>query len=384
MKRTSFITFIAPLICSVFCHACSSRSSTTTGEYVIEKYTPCYASGFKITSAPGRQSSMITVINSWQGNDSTPSHLFISRNGEQPPAGYTGPVLNNQAMRIACVSSTYIAMLDALGAADRIVAASSKEYITTPSIVNRINQIYDIGFEGSFNYETLIASNPDLVLLYGIYGNSSIETKLTKLNIPYLYISDYLEESPLGKAEWIMAVAEVTGTGDKAAQIWEQIPSRYNRLKKIVQDSVTTRPRVMLNTPYGDSWFMPPSNSYMVTLITDAGGDYIYTHNHSGMSLPIDMEQAYMLTSECDYWLNTGTYGTIDELQQRYPRIADAPCVSQRHIYNNTRLTNTAGGNDFYESGVIHPDIILHDLVQIFHPSLTPADTTMTYYRRLE
>ena len=122
-----------------------------------------------------------------------------------------------------------------------------------------------------------------------------MEGKLKELNIPFMYVGDYLEESPLGKAEWLVALAEVTGKRTEGEKVFADIPVRYNALKKRVTDAAIDAPSVMLNTPYGDNWFMPSTESYVARLIKDAGGDYIYKKNTGNASAPIDLEEAYLL-----------------------------------------------------------------------------------------
>ena len=345
-------------------------------------YTPEYASGFSIKGADGYESSIITVTNPWQGADSITTQLFIARGGESAPEGFTGQVLEGDASRIVAMSSTHIAMLDAVGEAGRVVGVSGIDYISNPVIADNRDSIGDVGYEGNINYELLLSLDPDLVLLYGVNGASSMEGKLNELEIPFMYVGDYLEESPLGKAEWMVALSEVVGKRTEGEQVFGGIPVRYNDLKKRVADTVLDAPSVMLNTPYGDSWFMPSTESYVARLVKDAGGDYIYKKNTGNASLPIDLEEAYKLTSEADMWLNVGMANTLDELRTSCPKFSDTRCFRNGSVWNNNLKTTAAGGNDYYESAVVNPDILLRDLVKIFHPELVEED--FVYYKQLK
>ena len=345
-------------------------------------YTPEYASGFDIKGADGYESSIITVTNPWQGADSITTQLFIARDGESAPEGFTGQVLEGDASRIVAMSSTHIAMLDAVGEAGCVVGVSGIDYISNPVIAANRDSIGDVGYEGNINYELLISLDPDLVLLYGVNGASSMEGKLNELGIPFMYVGDYLEESPLGKAEWMVALSEVVGKRTEGEQVFGGIPFRYNDLKKRVADTVRDAPSVMLNTPYGDSWFMPSTESYVARLVKDAGGDYIYKKNTGNASMPIDLEEAYKLTSEADMWLNVGMANSLDELRTSCPKFSDTRCFRNGSVWNNNLKTNAAGGNDYYESAVVNPDILLRDLVKIFHPELVEED--FVYYKQLK
>lgn len=362
--------------------ACNGKRKSSPGDLNRSLYVPEYAIGFDIKGGDGYKSTIITVTNPWQGADSITMQLFIARDGEPVPEGFTGQVLEGDASRIVAMSSTHIAMLDAVGEAGRVVGVSGIDYISNPVIVAKRDSIGDVGYEGNINYELLLSLEPDLVLLYGINGASSMEGKLNELGIPFVYIGDYLEESPLGKAEWMVAISEIVGRRADGEKTFAGIHVRYNDLKRKVADAVVSTPSVMLNTPYGDSWFMPSTESYVVRLVKDAGGYYLYDKNTGNTSMPIDLEEAYRLTSEADMWLNVGMAKSLDELKTLCPKFTDTRCFRNGNVWNNNLRTNAVGGNDYYESAVVNPDILLRDLVKIFHPGLVEED--FVYYRQLK
>ena len=146
----------------------------------------------------------------------------------------SGQVLGKDAERIICMSSTHIAMLDAIGETGRVVGVSGIDYISNPDIQARRDSVGDVGYEGNINYELLLSLDPDLVLLYGVNGASSMEGKLKELDIPFMYVGDYLEESPLGKAEWLVALSEVIGKRAEGEKVFAEIPVRYKDRKSVV------------------------------------------------------------------------------------------------------------------------------------------------------
>ena len=313
------------LLLSLAFTGCHNKSSKIN-DFNLLLYAPEYASGFDIKGAGGKESVLITVRNPWQGADSVTTWLFIVRNGEEVPEGFAGQVLKGDAKRIVAMSSTHIAMLDAIGEVRCITGVSGIDYISNPDIQARRDSIGDVGYEGNINYELLLSLDPDLVLLYGVNGASAMESKLEELDIPFMYVGDYLEESPLGKAEWMVVLSEVTGT--------------------------------------------------------DAGGRYIYQKNTGNASIPIDLEEAYLLASDADMWLNVGMANSLDDLKASCPKFTDTRCFKNGEVYNNNARTNTAGGNDYYESAVVNPDIVLRDLVKIFHPELVQEECV--YYKQLK
>lgn len=378
MIKQSIYTFI--LFSLLFLTSCISNKKTSLEAFNQDIYTPEYAAGFKILGSTNVQSTLIQVFNPWQGSKEVEMSYFISRNGEQAPTGFTGPTIPAGAKRIVCMSSSYIAMLDALGQVNRIVAVSGIDYVSNPYILAHKDSIKDMGPE--MNYELLLGLKPDIVLLYGIGdAQTAITDKLKELSIPYIYMGEYLEESPLGKAEWMVVLSELTDSREKGIEIFSEIPKRYLSLKALTE-SVGQCPTVMFNMPWNDSWVMPSTKSYMAQLVADAGAEYIYKENSSNSSTPIGLETAYGLIQKADYWINVGSATSLDELKTVNLKFADAKAVRERTVYNNNLRLTPTGGNDYWESAVVHPDMVLRDLIHIFHPELVPD--SLYYYRHLE
>ena len=351
--------------------ACSGQKQDTV-RFEKEIYTPEYSRNFSIQGNEESGDVLISVFNPWQGASDVSSSLRISP--------------DKPAQRIVCMSSTHIAMLDALGALSKIVGVSGKQYVTNSRIHTSSQNIPDVGYEGNIDYEAMIAVQPDLVLLFSVNGASTMEPKLQELGIPYLYIGDYLEEDPLGKAEWIVPLAETIGEREKGIAKFNEIVEKYNKVKNLVDTSEesgnTSRPKVMVNAPFADSWFMPSTQSYVARMIKDAGGEYIYTKNSGNSSLPIDMEEALNLVSQADVWINIGTLNSLQEVRNTFPKFISARCVNDGELYNNNKITSPGGGNDCYESGIVNPDLILRDMIKIFHPELVKED--FVYYQKLQ
>ena len=380
MKRLCYIlSFTLTLLLAL---SCTERRTANLQEFNVEIYTPDYAQGFKIIGAQGRQSTILQIENPWQGAEMVAHQLFIARGGEQAPAGFEGEVIEGDAERIICMSSSHVAIFDAIGEVERVVGVSGMNYITNDYVRSNRDIIGDVGQDSDANFELIVALDPDIILLYGITGASSIEGKLLELGIPYAYIGEYLEEDPLGKTEWMVALAEIVGQREKAEQIFKQIPERYEALRTMAAAALSPKPKVMINTPYADSWFMASTSSYVARLIADAGGDYIYRRNTSNTSLPIDLEEAARLCAEADVWINVGSISSLDDMRRQFPKFADVPAVESGAVYNSDRRVHAEGGNDFWESGIMHPDLILEDLHAILHSH--PTTEQLHYYRKIE
>lgn len=389
MKRISLLLALLAALCLGSC----GSPRIDPGAFTETIYAPAYATGFDIRglaadslSGPDRSATvetptLITVRNPWQGASDIEQRLLVLRGDAEAPDAFDGTVVRAPVERVVCMSSGHIAFFDALGETDRISGVSGIDYISNLRIQenHRGGKVHDIGFDSNIDFERLASMRPGIVLLYGVTGeNVAVTGKLRELGIPYMYIGDYVESSPLGKAEWLVAVAELCNRREAGADTLRQIAARYEALKAA---PASGRPKVMLNTPYRDTWFMPSRHSYMVRLVEDAGGEYIYPQNDTGSSQPIDMEEAYLLARRADVWINVGGCNTLSELTAQNPKFADVPAVKRGRVFNNNRRQTPSGGSDFWESGNVRPDRVLRDLSIIFSEG---ESDSLWYYKRLE
>lgn len=374
---------IIVVICSVVLCSCGGRSAKMVLDNPI--YTPQYAEGFEIF-AVGEHSSVLSIKNPWQGTENVTMNIFISKNGEQPPKDFEGTVVKEKPARVVCLSSSHIAFINELGCIDAVKGASGANLITNPTIAERyaLGEVREVGYDTNMNYEVLIELRPDIMFIYGTTGeNSALTTKLKELNIPTVYIGDYLEKHPLGKSEWIVAFGEIFGFTKEASAKFNEIKKQYIEIKTLAE-KVSLRPSVMLNSPYRDSWFVPSDDSYIVTLIRDAGGHYICEGTKGNVTRPISIEKAYQYASNADVWLNPGQARSVSELVAENPKFADINIVKEGEIYNHTKRSTLQGGNDFWESGALNAHLILKDIFHILHPQEGTTFEEGYYYERVK
>jgi iron complex transport system substrate-binding protein len=144
-----------------------------------------------------------------------------------------------------------------------------------------------------------------------------------------------------------------------------------------------TNPKVLVGLPWKDSWNLAGGKSFTARFIEDAGGDYLWKENLSTEYIPLNLEAVFMKALTADVWINTGTTGSLREIKGFDPRFTDLAAFKNHRVYNNNARQNEWGGNDFWESGTARPDIVLKDLIKIFHPELM-KEHSFVYYRQLE
>lgn len=373
-------TLVLPLL--VLLAGCGGRQAGAQQGQTL--YSPSYAAGFEILPTSGA-STILSILNPWPGAKNKVQEVFISRQGEKAPDGFNGMVVESSPRRIACMSSSHIAFLDAIGSAGRVVGVSGKEYITNPIVCKAVaeGRAKEIGYDAAANYEVLSSLRPDIIFIYSTSGeNTALTSKLSELGLKYVYIGDYLEHSALGKSEWLVAFGELLDCREEAEEIFGEMAERYESLR-ITALNFSTKPKVMLNAPYRDVWFVPADNSYIVNLITDAGGEYVCKGMGGETSKPISGESAYLYISKADYWINPNSARSLREVVAANPKFAAVGAVKNHKVYNCTARSTAAGGSDFWESGAVRADRVLADFIEILHPE-NELGLGLYYYQRLE
>jgi len=318
----------------------------------------------------------LNVINPYQGAKHDTFSYFLSHKK-----------INSQTIQIpikkvALFSTTYIGFIDALNELHSITAISGTNLAYNPEIIKRIKQgcIYEAGFESSIDFEKLASNKPDVVFIYTV-GKETMPyvEKIKSLGIPVVYIAEFMEDHPLGRAEWIKFFGAFFQKENIADSLFQAIETKYDSIKAL-SNTLQKHPLVFLNIPHQGIWYMPEGNSYMATLIKDAGGNYLY-HNTTGNNvLKFDFEKILTDAINADSWINTGFIASKKELYQNDKRFSLFKAYRNNAIYNSILHSTAQGGNDFWESGVVKPHFILEDLFHIFQ---NDSNFTFHYYLKL-
>jgi len=380
MRFPGILFAAAILLCS--CGRGNRQADSQPGNTDASGYT---ASRFRIDTFHGFK--RLTVIDPWQnssGNELV--YYLLPRNVKLPDTINEASVIRVPVGRIVCMSTTHLAMLSALDVSGIVAGVSGTELVYDSLILEAVasGRIPDVGYEGNLDKELIVSLKPDLLMAYGV-GASSAEylRKLTEMGVKVMYNADYLEEHPLARCEWIKVFGLLTGREAKADSLFREVSSAYLSLADEVSTMVKERPDVLLGAPWEDVWYISPANSYTGRLISDAGGKYLFNDLTEPNSVPYAVEAVFRRATEADLWLNPGTAESLNEIAVSDHRMTKLPVFTAGRIWNNRNRMTPSGGNDYWESAVVRPDLLLRDIVSIIHPELLP-DYKQLYYRRLE
>lgn len=341
-----------------------------------------FAKGFEIRDQGSYQTLMI--YNPWQKakNISYRYHLCASDtliNEQGKETNIKVPV-----KRVICLSTTHIGFIDYIEELGSIVGLSGSRYVSNPYLLDQIHKgnVHDVGYDEGINYELILELKPDLVIAYGVSGNETgFSEKLKELGVRVMFVAEYLEENPLAKMEWVKVFAALYRKEDEISVKYDSAVDNYSSLVRMVS-GLRHRPTVLLGLPWKGSWYISGGDSYIAQLISDAGGEYLWEHSKFRDSKPMSLETIFSKAYEADYWLNTGIANSIGEILDIDKRFESLSCMRNSKVYNNNKLMNPQGGNEYFEKGVVEPEVILADLITILHPEILPSHQ-LKYYQRL-
>jgi len=372
MKRQFIYGFlIAFACCAVSCQHADVDDDTTAS-----LSGNLYASGFQIKHNKG--DILLTVKNPWQNAENINYEYRLNSSGKGKN------VIEIPVQRVACMSTTHVSFINQLGHADKIVALSGTNHVYDKKLRIRIeNQsVQELGFSENLNLETLIQLKPDVLFAYVISPAELPQLQqLEELGIPVIIVGEYLEQHPLGKMEWIRFFSYFFDEPERGEAFTDKIIASYLDVQQ-QSKFYDNEPTVMLNVPWQGVWWTPGSDSYMAQFIRDAGGKYLFQDMKGNESQAVDMETVYQRAKDVDIWLNPGSVKTRKQVFDSDNRVKYFENFDLIRIYNNNRRVGD-NSNDFFESGVVRPDLILKDLSYIFHAENSHPDS-LTYYQILQ
>jgi len=340
-----------------------------------------YATGFEVTALGN--SRIVQVRYPFQGATSGYYYLLVPR-GEKPPAHYIGTrVIYTPVESIVCTSTTHIPLLDYLGQTDKLTGFPTTDYISSEKMRRRIDEgkVTELGIDKGLNMERLAVLKPDMVMGYTMSSDYGQFKKIEDLGIPVVINGEYLEEHPLGRAEWIKFMGLFFNREKEADSVFSVIESNYLEAMKTVEQA-PSRPTVLSGIVYGDAWFLPAGENYASKMFRDAGCGYLWSDTEGSGFLELSFESVYEKGHGADLWIGTGTYESLAEISAADARYTRFDAFKKKQVYHYDARKGAKGGNEFLELGYLRPDLILKDLIKIAHPELLP-EHDLFFHRRL-
>ena len=323
------------------------------------------------------------VMCPWDTTLSLGSFAIVKDTAKAVDKDVTG-VLNVPVRSVISFSATQWAVFLRLGEIDRVKGILEGRFVHDSTMLAMLAQqkVYDIGTEAAADVERMIQLQPD-ALLYSPYfdGNQGGLNVTGAVLFPF---ADYMENTPLGRAEWIRVIGILAGCEDKADAWFDDIERRYSALSTLCAD-VEHRPTVFSDLAFNGQWYVAGGKSYIAQLFADAGADYMWKDNPSTASVPMDAESILAKAQHADFW----RVNNSNSFPMTYESLAkESPVYPLFDAYKNHQIiVCDIIETGYFEQSQCEPDLLLADFIHFFHPELLTGEWTdyqPKYYHLME
>ncbi|XCF05657.1 ABC transporter substrate-binding protein [Tamlana crocina] len=344
-----------------------------------------YAKGFSVEAF--KTHKILTIEKPWP--EAEKSYRFaLLKPGYDPDYWSTEQsrfdgVIELPIENIVVTSTTHLPALELLDETETLTGFPGVDYISSEKIRTRIDQkkIRELGKNEGINTEVLLELNPEVVVGFGIDGNNrSLET-IKKSGIPVIFNGDWVEESPLAKAEWIKFFGALFNKEKQADSIFNQIENGYLEAKTLAKN-IENKPSVLAGAMHSDVWYLPNGTSTEAQLFEDAGLNYLWKDSKGTGSLKLNFESVFVKAKNADIWLNPSNYTSLQTLKNSSEQHSMFSAYINKNVFTVTNTTGETGGVIYFELGLTRPDLVLKDLIKIGHPELLP-NHNLFFFKKL-
>jgi iron complex transport system substrate-binding protein len=356
----------------IFFLSCKETTKPIKTDAIGEELTLKYAKGFEVIDYGSYQ--ILKINQPWPKAEKSYEYALIP---EENVAAITlnvddfDGIITTPVKKIVVTSTTHIPALKLLGMEQTLIGFPGMDYISSENIRTRIDQgqIRELGTNEGINTEVLLELQPDVVIGFGIDGTSKSFETIKKSNIPVIYNGDWIETSPLAKAEWIKFFGVLFNKEKEADIVFNQIEKEYLEAKKLAAN-VTTKPTVLSGAMHKDVWYLPSGTSPEAQLLADANVDYRWKETTANGSLALSFESVFEKGKTADLWLSPSNFTSLEAIEKANQHYTKFEAFQNKNVYSFTNTTGATGGVLYYELGMARPDLVLKDIIKICHPNL--------------
>ena len=352
--------------------SCKKNETTEVAKSPIAKNSIEYASGLSIVKQEGY--SVVTVTNPWPNANKKFTYILKEKEGKIPDSLQAYTTINVPLETVVVTSTTNIPYLEMLDVENKLVGFPHTDYISSEKTRILIDKgiVKNVGQNEKLNIEQLIDLAPDLIVTFGVDNNNPMLDNLKKSGLNVMIQADWMEQSPLGKAEWIKLYGALFGKEDKAKELFDKIVESYNQAKKLVADKPATT-TVLYGSMYEDVWYVAKGNSWVAQFMKDAKSNYLWADLKGTGSEGLSFEKVLDKAKTANVWIASGSFLTLAELEKANPHYSEFDAFKNKSIYTLESKFGATGGTIYYELSPSRPDLVLKDYIKIFHPDLLPS-----------
>jgi iron complex transport system substrate-binding protein len=325
----------------------------------------------------------LIIKNPWESGDTLVAYALYPKGQPAPSTPWAEFSIPVPIDEVVATSSPHVGLIGLVGESDKISGVADAQYIYDHEVYGRVNSgdIAQIGSLQDSNLEILLGLSPDLLMRTGFENVRNEDSRLIEAGIPICYDLEWMEPTMLARAEWIKFVGLFFDKDREADSIFRSIEAAYSLAIKEAAE-VDYRPSILTGNNFKGTWYMPGGESYLAKLILEAGGDYYLKDDPSNGSLPLSFEVVLDELINADYWIGPSAT-SLKELEMMNERYTLFKAFQEGNVYTFDKRISENGGNDYWETGMVRPDLILKDVIKIVHPELLPG-YELYYYKKLQ
>ena len=361
--------------------ACKKTEKSDSKSKSSSKNEIEYATSLAIYKQNGY--SIVKVVNPWPNAEKDFTYILKEKNATVPDSLQKYNTIQVPLQSIVVTSTTIIPYLEMLGVENKLVGFPHTDFISSVKTRKLIDNgtVKNVGQNEKLNMEMLIDSSPELIVTFGIDNNNPTLDNLTKSGLKVLIQADWMEQSPLGKAEWIKLYGALFGKEKEAKSQFDAIVKNYKDALDLVATKKTTA-TVLYGSMYQDQWYVAKANSWVAQFLKDAKANYLWSNVPGTGSIGLSFEQVLEKAKTAKYWIASGPYKTVAEMNAINPHYSQFDAFKTKQVYTFEGKLGATGGTIYYETAASRPDLVLKDYIKIFHPELLP-NYTFTFAQKL-
>jgi len=333
-----------------------------------------YAKGFDIQQYDGYTKLLIKAP--YPNATEQFEYILIPKGNRIPKEVRNLDIIRTPIEKMVVTSTTHIPMLELLEAENTLVGFPHTQYISsskTRQLITKGN-IKELGKEETINTEILLNLQPELVVGFSMSSNNKMFSTIEKAGIQVVLNGDWLEETPLGRAEWLKFFAALYNKKLLADRIFDGIEKEYKQAITLAKEA-SIRPTILSGVQFKDVWNLPGGESFVAQFLKDANTNYLWSDTKGKGSLALSFESVFEKGQKAALWIAPGHYTEYKQLQDVNEHYAKFETYQTKNIYSFNNKKGENGGVIYYELAPIQPHIVLKDIIKVAHPDLLPNYT---------
>lgn len=369
MKSKSFIFILIVLLFNCKNDSKNQQTKIIEGTALQLKY----AKGFSVKDYGTYK--ILEIINPWPKADKRYQFALLNKNHDANfwhiEKARFDAAIDIPVKKLVVTSTTHIPALELLNEEQTLIGFPGTDYVSSEKTRTRIDNklVRELGKNEGINTEVLLELQPHVVIGFGIDGKNRTFETIKKSGIPVIFNGDWVEESPLAKAEWIKFFGVLFNKEKEADSIFNAIEKNYLEAK-VLAKNIKNKPTVLSGAMHNDIWYLPNGTSTEAQLLKDANANYLWSDSEGTGSLSLNFETVYLKAKDADIWISPSNYINKKALKNANAHNAMFRAFQNNNIYSTINTTGKSGGILYFEQGITRPDLVLKDLIKICHPEL--------------